>query len=204
MQDNELLVEHYHKTYDLTFSVWESRNQSLLILLAVVGFSTLLTFNVSETQPLLVDVIAKLCGITSDERIAELKKSFPYGIIQSIFIIIVFYLTINLYHKTSFIRRSYKYLGGVESDIRTALNLPTGSVSFTREGDFYNNHRTFSSFMTGLSYVLILGVLLCSFLGMRLLNDWHAQDCLILITDGCLALGILYFFIVYAYLSLKK
>lgn len=204
MQDKELLVEHYHKTYDLTFSVWESRNQSLLILLAVVGFSTLLTFNVSAAQPLLVDIIAKLCGVTSDERIAELKKSFPYGIIQSIFIIVVFYLTINLYHKTSFIRRSYKYLSGVESDIRIALNLPVGSISFTREGDFYNNHRTFSSFMTGLSYVLILGVLLFSFLGMRLLNDWHTQDYFILITDVCLALGILYFFMVYAHLSLRK
>lgn len=204
MQDKELLVEHYHKTYDLTFSVWESRNQSLLILLAVVGFSTLLTFNVSEAQPLLVDIIAKLCGITNDERIAELKKSFPYGVIQSIFIIVVFYLTINLYHKTSFIRRSYQYLSGVESDIRTELNLPLGSVSFTREGDFYNNHRTFSSFMTGLSYVLILGVLLFSFLGMRLLNDWHAKEYFILITDAFLVLGILYFFMAYAHLSLRK
>lgn len=173
----------YYKTYDLTFSVWESRNQSLLILLAVVGFSTLLTFNVSEAQPLLVDIIAKLCGITSDERINELKKSFPYGVIQSIFLIIVFYLKINLYHKTCFIRRSYQYLSGLETDIRTALNLPAGSVSFTREGDFYNNHRTFSSFMTVLSYVLILGALLVSFLGMRLLNDLHAQDYFILITE---------------------
>ncbi|MBN3145578.1 hypothetical protein [Pectobacterium brasiliense] len=204
MQNQELLVEHYHKTYDLTFSVWENRNQTLLILLAVVGFSTLLTFNVSEAQPLLVDIIAKLCGIASDDRIKELKKSFPYGLIQSIFIIVVFYLTINLYHKTCFIKRSYQYLSGLETDIRSALNLPTSSVSFTREGDFYNNHRTFSSFMTGLSYVIILGVLLVSFLSMRLLNDLHAQDYFILITDACLAFGILYFFSIYAYTSLKK
>ncbi|MDW2990680.1 hypothetical protein R8B77_25795 [Enterobacter cloacae complex sp. 2023EL-01177] len=47
MQNQELLVEHYHKTYDLTFTVWEKRNQTLLVLLAVVGFSTLLTFNVA-------------------------------------------------------------------------------------------------------------------------------------------------------------
>lgn len=204
MQNQEMLVEHYHKTYDLTFSVWESRNQSLLILLAVVGFSALLTFDVSEAQPLLVDIIAKLCGITSDERIKELKKSFPYGVIQSIFLIIVFYLTINLYHKTCFIRRSYQYLSGLETDIRSALNLSTGSVSFTREGDFYNKHQTFSSFMTGLSYVLILGGLLLSFLGMRLLNDWHSRDYLIVITDACLTLGILYFFSAYAHVSLKK
>lgn len=204
MQNQELLVEHYHKTYDLTFSVWENRNQTLLILLAVVGFSTLLTFNVSEAQPLLVDIIAKLCGVASDDRIKELKKSFPYGLIQSIFIIVVFYLTINLYHKTCFIKRSYQYLSGLETDIRSALNLPTSSVSFTREGDFYNNHRTFSSFMTGLSYVIILGVLLVSFLSMRLLNDLHAQDYFILITDACLSFGILYFFSIYAYTSLKK
>ncbi|WP_127353116.1 hypothetical protein [Enterobacter kobei] len=92
----------------------------------------------------------------------------------------------------------YQYLSGVESDIRTALDLPAGSVSFTREGDFYNNSRTFSSFMTGLSYALILGVLLFTFLGMRLLNDWHSQDHFILITDTCLTLGVLYFFMAYA------
>ncbi|UNH32463.1 MULTISPECIES: hypothetical protein [Morganellaceae] len=204
MQNQELLVEHYHKTYDLTFSVWESRNRSLLILLAVVGFSTLLTFNVSEAQPLLVDIIAKLCGIASDVRIKELRESFPYGVIQSIFIIVVFYLTINLYHKTCFIRRNYKYLSDLETDIRSALNLPIGSVSFTREGDFYNKNRTCSSFITGLSYVLILGVLLFSFLGMRLVNDWHSQDYFILAIDTSLTLGISYFFIVYTFLSLKK
>ncbi|ASO79273.1 hypothetical protein AKN40_2479 [Escherichia coli] len=58
--------------------------------------------------------------------------------------------------------------------------------------------------MTGLSYVLILGALLVSFLGMRLLNDLHAQDYFILITDTCLTLGILYFFSIYAHASLKK
>ncbi|MGC6061451.1 hypothetical protein [Enterobacter kobei] len=204
MQDKELLVDHYHKTYDLTYSVWQSRNLSLLILLATVGFSTLLTFNVSEAQPLLVDIIAKLCGIDSDTRVAELKKSFPYGLIQSIFIIVIFYLTINLYHKTCFIRRGYEYLGGLESDIRRAMQLPSESVSFTRESDFYNQNKTFSSFITGLSYVLILGSLLVAFLSMRLFNDWIAQDKLIFITDAVLASGVLYFYIAYAHVSLKK
>ncbi|MDE1480156.1 hypothetical protein [Xenorhabdus bovienii] len=204
MQEKELLVEHYHKTYDLTFSIWESRNRTLLILLAVVGFSTLLTFNVSEAQPLLVDIIAKLCGITDTMRIGELRQSFPYGIIQSIFIIIVFYLMLNLYHKTSFIRRSYRYLSGVEVDIRAALNLSASSVSFTREGEFYNKNRSLTALMTGLSYVLILGILLVSFLGMRLRTDFMTHQMYIFWVDLALTVGISYFFIAYSCVSFKK
>jgi hypothetical protein len=204
MQEKELLVEHYHKTYDLTFSIWEGRNRTLLILLIVVGFSTLLTFNVSEAQPLLVDIIAKLCGITDSTRIAELRKSFPYGIIQSIFIMVVFYLMLNLYHKTSFIKRSYEYLSSVEKDIRDVLDLSASSVSFTREGDFYNSKRSFSAFMTGVSYVLILGILLVSFLGMRIRTDFMTSQIYILWVDIALSVGIAYFFIVYACISLKK
>lgn len=204
MQANELLVEHYHKTYDLTFAIWENRNKNLLILLIVVGFSALLTFNVAEAQPLLVDIIAKLCGVSDTTRITELRKSFPYGIIQSIFIIVVFYLMLNLYQKTRFIRRSYEYLSGVEDDIRHALGLKSPSVSFTREGEFYKKGHTFTAMMTGLCYVFILGTLLFSFLGMRLVTDWNSNQNIILIIDSLLSLGVTYFFIAYSLISLKK
>lgn len=204
MQGNELLVEHYHKTYDLTFKIWENRNKNLLILLIVVGFSTLLTFNVAEAQPLLVDIIAKLCGISDATRVTELRKSFPYGIIQSIFIIVVFYLMLNLYQKTRFIRRSYEYLSGVEKDIRHALSLKSHSVSFTREGEFYKKDQTFTALMTGICYIFILGVLLFSFLGMRLITDWNSNQNINLIIDFLLSLCVTYFFIAYSIISLRK
>ncbi|CAI0994857.1 TPA: hypothetical protein ACSTLY_003552 [Serratia fonticola] len=204
MEEKTLLVDHYHKTYDLTYSVWESRNMTLLILLAVVGFSTLLTFNVSEAQPLLVDIIAKLCGITDSARIAELRTTFPYGIIQSIFVIIVFYLMLNLYQKTRFIRRGYLYLSGVESDIRATLNLGEYNVSFTREGEFYEKNQSIAGVITGVSYVLILGLLLMSFLGMRLCTDWQTHQFTIFGVDLILTLGITFFYIAYACVSLKK
>ncbi|MBU9828435.1 hypothetical protein J1779_00550 [Rahnella sp. FC061912-K] len=204
MEEKSLLVDHYHKTYDLTYSVWESRNMTLLILLAVVGFSTLLTFNVSEAQPLLVDIIAKLCGITDLARIAELKRSFPYGIIQSIFVIIIFYLMLNLYQKTRFIRRSYLYLNGVERDIRIALNLGVQNVSFTREGEFYNKSQSIVGVMTGVSYILILGLLLTSFLGMRLYTDWQNYQITIFWVDLTLTLGIYFFYLAYSCVSLKN
>lgn len=204
MEEKALLVDHYHKTYDLTYSVWESRNMTLLILLAVVGFSTLLTFNVAEAQPLLVDIIAKLCGITDSARIAELRRSFPYGIIQSIFVIIVFYLMLNLYQKTRFIRRSYLYLSGVERDIRATLNLGAHNVSFTREGEFYDKSQSIAGVMTGVSYILILGLLLMSFLGMRLCTDWQTHQYTIFGVDLTLTLGITFFYIAYACVSLKK
>lgn len=204
MQNSELLVDHYHKTYDLTFKIWESRNKNLLILLTLVGCSVLLTFNVAETQPLLVDIIAKLCGITDASRMLELRKSFPYGIIQSIFLIVTLYLMINLFHKTRFIKRNYEYLGGLESDIRSAMSLQNSNVSFTREGAFYSQNYSVSSKITGLSYVLILGVLLISFTAMRLITDWDSKQLYNFSIDLLISIALAYFFISYALISLKK
>jgi hypothetical protein len=62
----ELIAEHYQKTYELTLAMWEQRNRTFLILLATVGIATLLTFNVSQAQPLLVDLIANAVGIEEE------------------------------------------------------------------------------------------------------------------------------------------
>src|SRR5262245_65882553 len=93
----KLLAEHYQKTFELTLTVWEQRNRTFLILLAVVGVASLLTFNVSQAQPLLADLISKTVGVEDATRRAELRTSFPYGLIQSILLMVVLYLTLLLY-----------------------------------------------------------------------------------------------------------
>jgi hypothetical protein len=193
-----LLAEHYQKAHEQTNSFWEKRNRTFLILLGVIGAATLLTYKVPLAAPLLADLVSKLLGIEDAAQRAELRNSFPYGLLQSI-LLIVFYLTVSLYHHTTSIQRGYLYLEKVEDDIRKSLGLPESSVSFTREGSFYWTYRPrFFSSLLGAIYVGILGLLLLAFLGMRIYDDFSSGQTLFGVVDVLIAAPTLLFFCAYA------
>lgn len=197
----DLLAEHYEKTYETTLKVWEQRNRTFLILLAVVGVATLLTFNVPQAQPLLVDLIAKVLAIKDTARIAALRVSLPYGLIQSILLMVIVYLMVILYHRTTFILRNYQYLDSVEKEIREGLKFPDDKVAFSREGSFYKEHKPYLSKLVGLAYIVMLGVLLTIFLGMRVYTGITSGNVWFTIIDVLLSLSALIFFGAYALAS---
>jgi hypothetical protein len=84
MDNAQLLTEHYQKTYELRYEFWKQRNLTFLILLGVIGLATLLTFAPAQTNPLLIDWIAKALAISEPGRIAQLEKSFPWAIVQTL------------------------------------------------------------------------------------------------------------------------
>ena len=195
-----LLAEHYQKTYELTLAMWEQRNRTFLILLVAVGVATLLTFNVTEAQPLLADLIANTFGV-EDGRRAQLRDSFPYGLIQSILLMVVLYLMVILYHRTAYIVRSYQYLSAVEDDIRAGLHGWEELKSFTREGEFYKRHKPTLSWLVAIAYVGMLGLLLAAFLGMRIYTDLTQAPAGYAVVDIFLAVPTLLFFGAYAWES---
>ena len=197
----DLLAAHYEKTYETTLKVWEQRNRTFLILLAVVGVATLLTFKVSQAQPLIVDLIAKIFAIKDTARIAALRISLPYGLIQSILLMVILYLMIILYHRTTFILRNYQYLDAVEKEIRKGLKFPDDRVAFSREGSFYKEHKPYLAKFVGLAYIVMLGVLLTVFLGMRVYADLTSGNVWFTIIDVLLSLSALIFFGAYAHAS---
>jgi hypothetical protein len=196
-----LIADHYQKTFELTLTIWEQRNRTFLILLAVVGAASLLTFNVAQAEPLLVDLIANVMGIEDSVRRNELRVSFPYGLIQSILLMVVLYLTLILYHRTAFITRSYQYLSRTEDEIRLALELNESAVLFSREGRFYSENRPRLSSAIGTTYILMLGMLLLAFLGARLFGDLESAQYLLGVVDLLLSIFILMFFREYALAS---
>lgn len=198
---SELLAEHYQKTFEVTLSFWEQRNRIFLILLFVVATGAFLTFKVSQAEPLLVDYVAHLIGIENKDRIAELRSSFPYGLIQSIILMVILYLMVQLYHRTITITRNYEYLSCVEQEIRDRLELQFFSVSFTREGSFYWGHTSALSKWIGVAYILMLGILLVAFLVMRLYGDFCFGNIAVIVSDIFLSLTILIFFVAYSYSS---
>lgn len=198
----ELLIGHYDQTYDLTYKLWEQRNRTFILLLIVIGAATLLTFDASQANPLLLDLYAKLLGITSADRINQLRSSFPFGLLQSILLLIIFYLMVNLYHRALYILRSYHYLAAVEEEIRQYLGLSDTSISFTREGKNYQKNYSSLQSMVKWVYIVLLGLLLLAFLLGRIVQDFQAGNHILLLVDIVIAVPTFGYFIGFACSSL--
>lgn len=194
----ELVAEHYQKTYELTYELWKQRNHTFLILVGVIGVATLLTFHTPETQSLLVDFVANFAGIKEVQRVQELRQSFPYGVLQSILLVVVFYLMVNLHHRALYILRNYRYLGAVEGEIRQHLNLPEETVAFTRESSFYWGSRGPLLGWVKWIYIVLLGALLLAFLLRQVLNDIEGGTAIFIVIDTILSVITLAFFLAYA------
>lgn len=188
------LADHYQNTYELTYSLWQQRNRTFLLLLAVIGIATLLTFRAPQADSLLVDYLAKWVGVSDDPvRLAEIRRGFPFGLLQSILLIIVFYLMVNLYHRAVYVLRNYRYLACLEKEIRGELALAEEAVSFTRESSFYWSERSRLSGFVKWVYIAMLGLLLLAFLGGRIWDDFQRARILALV-DLAIAVPTLVFF----------
>ena len=197
-QDTEMVAEHYQKTYELTLQMWEQRNRTFMLLLGVVGAATLLTFDVAQAGPLLVDIIATIVGITDPARINELQRGFPYGLVQSVFLMVILYLMVVLYHRTAFILRSYRYIAALEPEIKSSLGLPEEAVAFTRESAFYQKYRSPFARFVAMTYIGMLGLLLVAFLSARIYTDFSSGNAVVGVIDVAIATPTLFLFIAYA------
>lgn len=192
------LVEHYQKTFELTYKLWQQRNRTFLLLLAVIAAATLLSFRTPLGDTLLASWIANSAGLTEETEIAALRKSFPYELLQTILLIVIFYLMVNLYHRAVYVLRNYRYLGSLESEIRDHLKLGENSVSFTRESTFYWDQRSALSGVVKFVYIGILGSLLIVFLFARVVTDFSSENVFLPYIDLAIAIATLLFYGEYA------
>jgi len=199
----DLLADHYQKTYELTFELWKQRNQTFLTLLGVIGGATLLTFSPAQTEPLLVLWLAKGLGVTEKQGIRDLGAGFPFGLLQSLLLVVVFYLMVNLYHRSLYVLRNYKYLAHLEQEIRNALGLLPDANAFTREGRFYWSDRAFLQGIVKWCYIGLVGCLLFAFLGGRTIEDFRTRTLLLACVDLAISLPTAVFFLAYARASIS-
>ncbi len=199
----ELLIGHYDRTYDLTYKFWEQRNRIFLILLGVISVATLLTFDASQTTPLLLDLYAKFLGVTTAQRIEQLRTSFPFGLLQSILLAVIFYLMVNLYHRSLSVLRSYRYLSGVEDEIRQYLDLQEDCIAFTREGSYYKKYYTRLQGGVKWVYTCLVGLLLLAFLIGRIVQDFRTGTYVLVLVDIGIALPTFVYFLGYASSSMR-
>jgi hypothetical protein len=150
MDKGQALVGHYHDTYDVTWKLWEQRNKTFLMLLLVVGLANLFT-----NDEFLLGLMQELLShIKASQVVGEFRNSLPYRTIHIIMLILVFYFTVNIYHRSTSVLRNYAYLGRMEKEIRDEFNLTEREVAFTRESGFYWNKRPF--LFSSVKYFYIL------------------------------------------------
>jgi hypothetical protein len=199
---HELVVSHYQQTYDLTYKFWEQRNRTFLILIAVIGVATLLTYRAKEANPLLVNWVAKLLNIDEQTQIKELNNSFPFALLQGILLSVIFFLMVNLFHRALYVLRNYAYLGALEKEIRELLELKA-EVAFTRESGFYWDNRPKLLGTVKWFYVFLLGALLGAFLLGRIAGDARNGNWILVLVDSALAVAIGTYFCGYAWYTLQ-
>lgn len=186
------MVDHYQKTYELTFDLWASRNKTFLLLLGLVGSAPLITFPALGTRSLVFLYLGHALGLKETELLA-LQNGFPFGILQAIFLFVILYLMVNLYHRTRYVLRNYAYLSALETDIRQALGLGKDNVAFTRESTFYWGHRDILSGAVKYVYIVLLAGLLLIFLGTLTVADWRTSNHLLTAVDIVFAVPTLTF-----------
>ena len=203
MAKPELLVSHYQKTHEVTLEMWKQRNRLFLYLLIVVGVASFLALGPQEAHSLLVDMLAKILDISDNERIDELRTSFPYNLIQTLLLIVVFYLMVNLYHRSRFVIRNYMYLGFLEKEIRQELKLSKADAAFTRESRFYWRTRDSLAWLVKWAFFILLGGLLALFLGSRIVCDVTNGEIFFIIVDLAAAALIVVFYVGYIFSSVR-
>jgi hypothetical protein len=197
-QNIAILAEHYQKSFEVAYEMWKQRNRLFLWLLGLVSVAVLLTFQAPQANPLLVNWIAKLVGVTEAVEIEEIEKGFPFALLHSALGFAIFYAMVNVYQHSRIIRQSNSYLPRLEIELRKELGLRKESVFFTRESGYNTGERFKDGAFIAWTYIISLGLLLLAFIGGRVMEDLQLRNPLLMFIDAILILLIGIYFILYA------
>jgi len=178
-----VLAEHYQKTYEIAYENWKERNRLFVFLVLTAGVGLVLLLRVPTADALLVAAITKFLNITDASTISSLQASFPFNILLSGILVVMFYLMQRLYSTNLSVMRVYAYLGDLEKDIQPHLGLPENSPSFTREGKYYWGRRSWMQSTAKYYYVTVLFIILIPYVVAKLMNDFSDPNLLILAVD---------------------
>lgn len=194
----DVLAEHYQKTFEVAYDYWKERNKLFVILVLTAGFGLMLLLHIPTTDSLLVAAIAKFLNITDQITRTDLQAKFPFDILLSGVLVVMFYLMQRLYSTNLSVMRMYLYLGALEKEVQPHLGLSKGSISFTREGGFYWEKRTAMQAMSKYYYVVVLFIILIPFMIFKLIADFQSPNLIIIAVDIIVSLMIALYWREYA------
>lgn len=199
----DVLAGHYQKTFEVTNENLKERNKIFVLLVLTAGIGLMLLLRVPTADKLLVDAIAKFLDITDEARKAELYSSFPFNVLLSGFLVVLFYLMQRLYSTNLSVMRNFIYIGALEKDIQPHLGLPVGSTSFTREGSFYWGKRRPMQAMSKYYYVVVLFIILIPFIVFKLIADFESPNLIVIFVDVAVSLMTILYWWEYARSSFR-
>jgi hypothetical protein len=194
----ELLVDHYQKTYEVTYELWKERNRLFPTMALVVGGAIILAFHVPQADSLFAAVIGSLLRLDPVAQ-AALQQGFTYQLLQTVLMVVVFHMLLDLYRHNQDITRNYQYLAGMEAEIRQTMGLAADKIAFTREDAFYRSHRVVLLGGVRVVYSVVLGVLLALFLYARISDDFFRGDAWFIAADIIIAIPIVLYFTDYLF-----
>jgi hypothetical protein len=185
----QTLVDHYHKVREYVTRAWEQRNRRYVVLVALLAVAALLSFVQgpivqaigTETSIELKSQLPKLRDATNLEVVWNIlatlivyNAAVVFDVLMIVFLITIFYLTADLFHRSRLLVDLYLYLALMEPEIRSVLKLSDAHVAFTREGAFYRviMGRTPLGFLISFANRWMLGCLLLLFFAVRLYGDY--------------------------------
>lgn len=199
----EALTNHYQKTFEVAYEYWKERNKLFVYLVLISGLGLLLILRVPETDKLLVDMIATLVKIEDPARKLELYSTFPFELVLSMILVVMFYFMQRLYATNLSVMRNYLYLGALEKEIRESLKLSSASVAFTREGKYYWDRRMVMQNASKWYYIFVLFVVLIPFIILKLKADLVAFNWVVILVDFIVALMTFLYWLEYAYSAFR-
>jgi hypothetical protein len=230
IERGQLMAEHYHQTYELTYRFWKERNRSFLLLITTLAIAALISFDsYKPLAPIGIPtagsgssvgagvgpngtrntfLIAVLCHAITKEKgcapqsdeVRQLANQFPHDVFDGIISIIVLYLMLNITNLTTTIFRYYHYINRLEGEVRKELDVGRWSVAFSREGEWYQRYRAPLQLPIRYFYVLILTGLLGFYFALRLASELQASGSSILLVSHGL-IAILATLALYSYAS---
>ena len=206
--DTDVLANHYQKTFEVTIENLRERNKLFVFLVLTAGIGLMLLLRVPTADALIVAAIAKFLGITDETAKATLQTSFPFHILLSGFLVVMFYFMQRLYSTNLSVMRNFMYSGALEREIRGHMHLPTDSISFTREGGFYWSKRRIMQKASKWYYIIVLFIILVPFIAFKLQADLKPENLvwptwIILLVDGIVSLMTMLYWMEYAYSAVK-
>lgn len=184
----QAITEHYQNTFELTYEMWKERNRLFVYLVLTAGVGLILLLRIPQANALLIDVVVKFLSITDKTRISELQTNFPFEVLLSTVMVIIFYLMQKLYSTNLSVLRNYLYLGAMENEIRAQLHLTAESVSFTREGSFYWGRRSFAQNISKWLYVVVIFISIVPFTALKTVNDFVSWNYVIGVVDAIISI----------------
>ena len=111
---------------------------------------------------------------------------------------VVFHLLLDLYRHNQDIARNYKYLAGMESELRRMLGIGADELAFSREDGFYRKNKVALLGGVRAVYTLALGVLLALFLYARISDDIQRGDVWFIVGNAIIAVPMAVYYLDYA------